>query len=162
VDDTFQAVESGDEEVLEVEALQILDGRGLPEVEAAGLLRRRDQGQLDAGAEAEDAVAGDLEDSILLIDDFVFLPAAAEERRDGFRVQQETQTVCPFQETGFLPGKRARPRWASTCFLNSLEEIERREDKISRIRASLISGRTGEAVGHSVFIRHEDRAKSGG
>jgi hypothetical protein len=40
VDDAFQAVESGDEEVLEVEALQILDGRGLPEVEAARLLAR--------------------------------------------------------------------------------------------------------------------------
>lgn len=76
-------------------------------------------------------------------------------------VQQETQTVCPSKETGFLPGERGRPRWASTCFLNSSEEIERREDKISCIRSSLISGRTGVAVGRSVFTGHEDRAEPG-
>ncbi|MFM2243159.1 MAG: hypothetical protein RLZ97_2014, partial [Verrucomicrobiota bacterium] len=63
-------------------------------------------------------------------------------------------------ETGLLPGKRGRPRWASTCFLNSSEEIERREDKISCIRSSLISGRMGEAFGRSVFTWHEDRAES--
>ena len=67
-----------DEEVLEVQTLQILDGRGFPEVEAAGVHRGRDEGQFDTGAEAEDAVAGDFEDAILLIDDFVFLSAAAE------------------------------------------------------------------------------------
>jgi hypothetical protein len=72
------------------------------------------------------------------------LTAAVQEGDDFLRVQQETQTVCPFTETGFLPGKRGRPRWASTCFLNSSEEIERCEDKISRIRSSLMSGRMGD------------------
>lgn len=91
----------------------------------------------------------------------MLLAAAVQVRGDFVRIQQETQTVCPLKETGFLPGKRGRPRWASTCFLNSSEEIERREDKISRIRSSLISGRTGVAVGRSVFTAHKNRAESG-
>jgi len=129
-------------------------------VEAAGVPRRGDQRQLDAGAEAEDAVAGDLQDALALFQNFMLLSPAIKEGNDLIRNQQETQTVCPPKETGLLPGKRGRPRWASTCFLNSSEEIERREDKISLIRSSLISGRTGVAVGRSVFTRHEDRTKS--
>jgi hypothetical protein len=144
VDDAFQAVETGNELVLKVEALQILDGRGFPEVEAAGVLRRGDQRQFDAGAEPEDAVAGDFEDPLTLFQNLMLLPPAIKEGNDLIRDQQETQTVCPSKETGFLPGKRGRPRWASTCFLNSSEEIERCEDKISRIRSSLMSGRMGD------------------
>jgi hypothetical protein len=72
------------------------------------------------------------------------------------RIQQETQTVCPLKETGFLPGTSGRPRWASTCFLNSSEEIERREDRISCIRSSLISGRMVDFGLWVAFTGHED------
>jgi hypothetical protein len=78
---------------------------------------------------------------------------------DFLRVQQETQTVCPLKETGFLPGESGRPRCASTCFLNSSEVIERREDKISCIRSSLMSGRTGDFGVWLGFTGHEDRAE---
>ncbi len=97
-----------------MQAFQILDGRGLPEVEAAGVLRGGDEGQLDAEAEAEDAVAGDFEVAVVrfVMEQIMFLSAAGDLGRQCGRVQQETQTVCPFTETGFLPGERGRPR----CF----------------------------------------------
>lgn len=110
MDNTLHAVEAGNEEILEVKAFQILDGRGFPEVEAAGILRGGNERKLDAGAEAEDAIAGDFEDAFALFQDFMFLTAAIQKGDDFLRIQQETQIVCPFTETGFLPGKRERPR----------------------------------------------------
>jgi len=161
MDDSFQAVEAGDEEILEAEAFQIFDGRGFPKVETAGVLCGGDESEFNAGAEAEDAIAGDFENAFALFQDFMFLTAAIQKRDDFLRVQQETQTVCPLKETGFLPGKRRRPRWASTCFLNSSEVIERREDKISFIRSSLMSGRMGISCWRLAFTGHEDRAELG-
>ncbi len=55
------------------------------------------EGCLDEGEEAAGGVAGD------------------DIEGDATRVQQETQTVCPFTETGFLPGERGRPKCCSTC-----------------------------------------------
>jgi hypothetical protein len=81
-------------------------------MESAGILRGGDKGQLDAGAEAEDSIAGDFENALVVFQDFMLLAATIEEGDDFLRVQQETQTVCPFMETGFLPGERGRPR----CF----------------------------------------------
>ena len=141
-----------------METLQILGGRGFPEMETAAVLGRGDKGKLDARAEAEDSVAGDLEDAVSLRRDFMFLAATVQERNDRIRIQQETHTVCPLKETGFLPGTRGRPRWASTCFLNSSEEIERREDRISCIRSSLISGRTMDFGLWLGFTGHETSA----
>jgi len=114
MDDAFQAVEAGDEEVLEVKAFQIFDGRGFPEVEAAGILRGGNESQLDARAEAEDPVAGDFEIPIayFFVKQLVFLTTSNDFCRKAGRIQQETQTVCPLKDTGFLPGKRRRPR----CF----------------------------------------------
>lgn len=143
-----------------MESLQILGGRGFPEMETAAVLRRGDKGKLDARAEAEDSIAGDLEDAVYLRHDFMLLAATVQERNDRVGIQQETQTVCPLKETGFLPGTRGRPRWASTCFLNSSEEIERREDRISCIRCSLMSGRTMDSGLSVAFTGHEESVSS--
>ncbi len=98
-----------------MEAFQILDGRGFPEVEAAGVFRGGDEGQLDAGAQAEDAVAGDFEVTVaaFVVKQLVFLAAANDLSRKIGGIQQETQTVCPLKETALLPGERRRPRWFS-------------------------------------------------
>lgn len=93
------------------------------------------------------------------MEQFVFLTTADDLRGKIRRIQQEPQTVCPFTETGLLPGKRGRPRRFSICRYASSDEIERREDKISRIRSSLISGRMTGFVGPCVFTAHEDRAE---
>ena len=42
--------------------------RSFPMVETAGILRKGNQRQLDAGTEAEDAVAGDIEDTFAFTD----------------------------------------------------------------------------------------------
>ena len=70
-------------------------------------------------------------------------------------IQQETQAICPLTEVFLLAGKSGRPRWASTCFMNSSEEIERREDKIRAIRSSLIRGRTGTCGVWFAFTDHD-------
>lgn len=122
------------------------------------------EGFLDEGEETAGGVAGDdIEwDQVIAGADEVFVVGIEDaEIVLAPEVQQETQTVCALKVTGFLAGKRGRPRWASTCFLNSSEEIERREDKISRIRSSLMSGRTGDFWGWLGFTGHEARADSG-
>lgn len=74
----LQAVEAGDEEVLKVEAFQILDGRGFPEMKAAGVLRGGDEREFDARTEAKDAIAGDLEVTVgrLVVEQVMFLSAS--------------------------------------------------------------------------------------
>jgi hypothetical protein len=42
-----------------------------------------------------------------------------------------------------LPADGGRPRWADTCWRNSSEVIERREDKIRAICSGVSSGFTG-------------------
>jgi len=49
---------------------------------------------------------------------------------------------------------------AFQILLNSSDEIERREDKISFIRSSLISGRMGGAFWRSIFTGHGDGAEA--
>lgn len=128
-------------------------------MEAAGVLRRGDERQLDARAEAADAVAGDFDDSLAFANDVVFLTATAKARDQVIGIQQETQTVCPLNKLFFLAGKRRRPRWASTCALNSSELTERRADKIFSICSAVTSGRRG--LGVVVFTAHEDRRQAG-
>jgi hypothetical protein len=76
-DQALEGIEAGDEEILEVEPLQIFQRGGFPQVEAAGVLRGRYEGQLDAGTETEDAVAGDLEVAVggLVMEQLMFLSA---------------------------------------------------------------------------------------
>jgi hypothetical protein len=141
-DDADEGVQAGDELVLEMEALQIFQRGGFPKVEASGVLGRRDEGQLNAGAEAEDAVAGDFDDTISVPKPVVLLAAAFETREDVLGLQQQTQTFRPFTEVSLLAGEGGRPRCFATWRLNSSEEIERREDKIRSICSALMSGRT--------------------
>jgi hypothetical protein len=86
VDNAFQPVEAGDEEVLEVEAFEVFEGGGFPKVEAPGIHGRGNQREFNAGAEAEDAVAGDLEDAFAAFQDFMFLPTAIQKRDDFLRI----------------------------------------------------------------------------
>ena len=77
VGDAFPFSPFRNDQVLEVKVLQILDGRGLPEVEAPTIFGRGDQREFDAGAEAEGTVAGALEVPIrgFVMELFVFLSA---------------------------------------------------------------------------------------
>jgi hypothetical protein len=142
-DDADEGVQAGDELVMEMEALQIFQRGGFPEVEASGVLGRRYESQFDAGAEAEDAVAGDFDDTIGVTKPIVLLAATLQTREDVLCLQQQTQTFRPFTEVSFLAGEGGRPRCFATWRLNSSEEIERREDKIRSICSALMSGRTG-------------------
>jgi hypothetical protein len=76
-------------------------------------------------------------------------------------IQQETQAICPLTEVFLLAGKSGQPRWASTCFINSAEVIERREDKIRCIRSALISGRAWIGGAWFAFTAH-DLSRGGG
>jgi hypothetical protein len=129
-------------------------------MKAAGIPRGRNEREFDAGAETEYAFAGDFDVTIpiFIMKQFMFLTTTTQKRRDRFRIQQETHTVCPFTETCFLPGDRGRPRCFSICTYASSDEIERREDKISRIRSSLISGRTFGVTGPSAFMMHDGKS----
>jgi hypothetical protein len=83
----------------------------------------------------------------------VFLASATQAWNDLVGLQQETQTACPLNELFFLAGKRRRPKWASTCRLNSSEVIECCPDKIRVICSAVTSGRTG--LGVVVFTAHD-------
>jgi hypothetical protein len=71
----------------------------------------------NGGGEAEDAVAGDFEVPIRLffMEQLVFLSATDELFRKISGIQQETQTVCPLKETGFLARRMGRPKCCSIC-----------------------------------------------
>lgn len=114
-DHAFEQVEPGDEQVVKLQALEILEGRGLPEMEAAGIGSGRDQGQLDAGVQAEDAVFGEFPITIrgLLVPDVVFLAAFDRLGRQILGIQQEIQTLRPSRKTSFLAGECALPKWES-------------------------------------------------
>lgn len=158
-DDAFEGVQAGDELVLEVEPLQVFERGGFPEVEAAGVMRRGDESKLNAGAETEDAIAGDFDDAFFVPEPVVFLTAAFQTRDEILGIQQQTQTLCPFTKVSFLAGDSGRPRCFATCCRNSSEEIERRADKIRSICSAVISGRTGVAwLWAFAFTGHEDRA----
>lgn len=90
----------------------------------------------------------------------MFLATTAQAWDDITGIQQDTQTICPLNELFFLAGKRGRPKWASTCCLNSSEVIERRADKIRVICSAVTSGRTG--LGGVVFTAHEGKRMEGG
>ncbi len=130
-------------------------------MEAAGVLRGGNERQLDARAEAEDAVAGDFEIAVarLVVEKLVLLPAADHPGRQVGRIQQETQTVCLLNEDFLRPGERRRPKCVSICRYASSELTERRADKIFSICSAVTSGRRG--LGVVVFTAHEDRRQAG-
>ena len=96
-----------------------------------------------------------LDDTVAAAEEVVFLSATNEVRDEFRRVQHEAREFRPSEEFVFLTGGRRRPRWVSTCFLNSSEVIERGEDTISRIRSSLISGRTSGTCFSAAFTAHD-------
>lgn len=57
-DEAFEPIELRNEEVVKLQALEVFERAGLPKVEAAGILRGRDERKFDAGLEAEDPIAG--------------------------------------------------------------------------------------------------------
>ncbi len=143
IDDTLQAVQVGNKFVLQQQALQILDGGGVPKVEFAGILRRGNERQLNAWGKAEDAIACGFENTVSLTEPVVFLTTTLKPGDNFFFVQQQSQTSRPFTKVFFLPGERGRPKCADTCWRNSSEVIERREDKILSICSWVSSGFTG-------------------
>jgi hypothetical protein len=114
-DHAFEQVETGDEQVVKFQTFEVLEGSGFPEMEAAGICSGRDQGEFDAGVQAEDAVLGEFPITVrgLLVPDVVFLAAFDRLGRQILGIQQETQTLRPSRKTSFLAGECALPRWES-------------------------------------------------
>jgi hypothetical protein len=85
-DDAFETVEAGNEQVLQVQAFQIFQRACFPKVETAGVLVGGNQGEFDAGAQAENDVAGDLENAFAFLENVVLLAATRESGRDDLRI----------------------------------------------------------------------------
>ena len=84
-------------------------------MKAAGVLRGRNERQFDAGAEAEDSVAGKLEVTVAdrVMINAVLLSALYSGPGQIVQRQDKTQISCPFCETSFLAGSSGRPRCRS-------------------------------------------------
>ena len=112
VENAFEAIQSRDQLILEVEPFEVFERGGFPEVEASGVLIGGDQGEIDSGSKAEDAVAGDFEIPVgrFVVKQVVLLSAANDLGGKVAWIQQQTQTSCPFTKAFFLPGESGRPR----------------------------------------------------
>ena len=66
--------------------------------------------QPDAGTEAENAVAGELDDAFAVLKPIVLLATTFKPRSVVLASQQQTQTVCPLTDVFLLPGEGWRPR----------------------------------------------------
>lgn len=75
---SLQPIQLLSDEVLEAEALQVLDGCGLPKVIATGILIGGNERKINAGGETEDTASGYFEITIVLDKDVVFLATSNE------------------------------------------------------------------------------------
>jgi hypothetical protein len=66
-DDAFEGIQAGNQEILKVKTFQIFEWRCFPQMEAAGVLGRGNQRQLNAGTETENAVAGDFKIAVVCL-----------------------------------------------------------------------------------------------
>ena len=111
----FEHIQAGDQLVEEIQAFEVFQRGGFPQLKAAGVFAGRNQGEFDAGGKAKDAIAGDFEVTIRdgVMEPIVFLPAAHWNRGKQIGRQQQAQTFCPFTKVSFLPGDSGRPRCAA-------------------------------------------------
>jgi hypothetical protein len=144
--DAFEGVQAGNQLIVKVEAFEVFQRGGFPQVEPAGVVTGRNEGEFDAGGKSKNAVAGDLEVTIRggVMKQIMFLSATHGNRWKLIGRQQQAQTFCPFTKVSFLPGDCGRPRCAAIWRYASAEVIERRADKIpltcSRERRGLTAG----------------------
>ena len=79
-DDSLEAVQARADQILQAKPLQILIGRSFPEMESSRILVGGNESQIDAGSEAEDTFAGELDaESLFLVEEIVvLLPSSLE------------------------------------------------------------------------------------